>query len=296
MALKGAAVVIHTGDRVAERPMDDIDLAVPAARVGTALGVMEGLGFAPAGPRPTDDELRAWFDFDHGLELRNRVGASVDLHWHVFGLTPRPEADEDAWSAAVAARLGAEPCLVTSVEHTIVSVIGHALQGPGIKMRWATDTASLVRAAGPGKVDWERVIDLAERQRVAVGVGDALELLHRTVHLDVPPQARRMRRAASLGQQLESRVALADRRTPRGAPPSSPCRSWSTAVGPGRRAGGAGRVLRARFLSDWLALSGPSALLRRAAGRRASWEGAGAEWPGYPLLASRTGDPLRSRW
>jgi hypothetical protein len=256
MALKGAAVVHHTGGAVALRPMDDIDLAVPFASLHPAVGVLTASGFVTEGPARTAGELAALARGLWSIGTVNGAGAEIDLHWHVLHGSLHPDADREFWAAAVPAHLGRTPCLATGREDTLLHVVAHAARPEADPtLRWAGDVVALVRSAGPDGVDWDRVVDQARRHRLALPTADALEVLRRVVGLPVP--------AGTVGDLRRTRVPLAERleSAPRRNPDGSrriptPTEQLVDAyqgfvrrrVRPGRRAGLADR---AGFLAEW---------------------------------------------
>ena len=294
MALKGAAVVHHTGGAVALRPMDDIDLAVPFGSLEVAVGVLASAGFVAEGPPRTSEELAALARGLWSIGTLNPAGAEIDLHWHVLHGSLHPDADREFWEAAGPAHLGRTPCLVTSREDTLLHVVAHASRPEADPtLRWAGDVVALVRSAGPEGVAWDRVTDQARRHRLALPTADALEVLRRVVGLPVP--------SATLAELRRTRVPLAERlgATPRRGPDGAlrlptPTEQLADAyqgfvrrrVPPGRRASVADR---ARFLTEWWDLPGvrqvPAHALFVALGR--PWRTLGRL--GSPVGRSSTG-------
>ena len=165
MLVKGAAVLAHTDWRVARRPMDDLDVAVPRALAPRAIAVLRERGFESplAGdPRHLDER--------HALAFRDPAGAELDLHWHVLhgsrsARTPTPPSGR---------RRGRRGCATSSAACCAVRTrcCRRMTQGRAYSdshpLRWAADADRLLHG-GEG-FDWTRVIEQARRHRLDAAV------------------------------------------------------------------------------------------------------------------------------
>jgi hypothetical protein len=287
MLLKGAAVVHHSGGDVSLRPMDDLDLAVPFALARPAIEVVAQSGFVFEGPTRSPEEFDAWVARLHALGARNEVQAMVDLHWHVLPDQLHPRADDEFWQAAGPAWLGRTACRATSREDTIVHAVAHAARPQSDpSLRWAADVAALVESGAAHPVDWDRVVAQSRRSRIALQMGQALDVLRQVADVAIPAEV-----PEALGR---TRVPLAERvsacpRRRRDGRPRLPSRTEVLAdayqhfvgreVAPGKRPSA---VVVLRFLCQWWDLPSarfvPAHALFVLAGRPWSW---GRRVPGF---------------
>jgi Uncharacterised nucleotidyltransferase len=265
---KGAAVLAHTGWRIAERPMDDVDVIVPLGRAVDAVRIVRAGGFdCPL--LPPDAAATPIYGQTHALGFWDGAGASIDVHWHVLHGSLHPSADEAFWAAAVATEFEGTPCLALSREDTFLQVVAHGQEMTVFHpLRWAADAVLLLRS-GPG-FDWDRVAREARRHRLAGEIGAALDALARLDPTLVPRRAQR-----ALGTPMAERVLRPRART-RGEAfwegPLAPTRSERVAedareyvrrtVAPGARIRPAHA---AAGLAETLALRSPRDLARHAA-------------------------------
>jgi hypothetical protein len=203
LIVKGAAVVDRTGGDLAGRPMDDIDVVVPAERARQAFAVLEGVGFVPDGGPLSEGDTEALLLRRHALETVNAKGAAIDLHWHALAGCLRA-ADERFWGGADVTTFGDVPCLVTNREDSMVHAIAHAFGSrPDGGLRWASDVAVL-SGSGRGAVDWDRFIGTARACRVGVAAADALDVLNREIELGAPVEVLAELRRAPLTERVRA--------------------------------------------------------------------------------------------
>jgi hypothetical protein len=164
MLVKGAAVVSHAGMSMTVRPMDDLDVMIPASRLQEATHVLLATGFHADLAPLTGNRPEAIVSSIHGLPFVDERGVSIDVHWHALHERLHPAADAACWRDARPAELRGVPCLVSSREDTLVHVIVHgAAWAERAPLQWATD-ATLLMATGA--VDWDRVLRRARSHRL----------------------------------------------------------------------------------------------------------------------------------
>ena len=188
MLLKGVALAVSHYHDPGIRPMDDIDVLVPAHDHTRALGVLERAGWSP-GPEPDGPS-------PHATSLHGGDGLSIDLHR--FALAP-PAADEGFWSASVEIELLGVPTRTLCAADQLLHVILHGARWNRIPpVRWLADAAMIERSSGP-ELDWERVVAEAIRRRGTITLEAALEHLVEAVAFDVPAWALALLRTAPRG-------------------------------------------------------------------------------------------------
>lgn len=184
MLIKGAAVLAHTDWRVARRPMDDLDVAVPRALAPAAIAVLRDCGF----DSPLADDARH-LDERHALGFSDAAGAQLDLHWHVLHGSLHRDADADFWAAAQPARLRDVACAVLCREDALLQAVTQGAEySETHPLRWAADAAELLR--GAPAFDWDRVVQQARRHRVTRALREALDVLADVTAEPVPAEVR----------------------------------------------------------------------------------------------------------
>jgi hypothetical protein len=279
MLNKGAAVLAHTGWRVARRPMDDLDVAVPRALAPRAIAVLREHGF----DSPLADDPRH-LDERHALGFRDAAGAELDLHWHVLHGSLHHDADDAFWAAARPARLRDVDCRVLCREDAVLQALTQGREySETHPLRWAADAVELLRDAP--RFDWERVVEQAGRHRLTRELRDSLAVLGDVTGEPVPVLRPRRRARARRVEESGGDGPLAPTRTER---VGDELRAWV------RREVAPGASLRPRHAALWLketwALPRAREIPRHAlaGGRRADPTPPGA-------VALRRGDALGFR-
>ena len=172
MLNKGAAVLAHTGWRVARRPMDDLDVAVPRALARRAIQVLRDprlrlvAGRRPAPPRRA---ARA------RLPGRRRCRARPALARAPRLAAPRRRRRVLGRRAARARARRRVPGAVPGGRAAAAVTQRARVLRARIPLRWAADAAELLRDAPA--FDWDRVVEQARRHRLTRELGESLAVL-----------------------------------------------------------------------------------------------------------------------
>lgn len=193
MVIKGVPLALRYYGDLGSRPMNDVDVLVPTDRMADALQLLEEDGWRGHrdGRRPPQS-LTSTFSVitDHSRIVTAPDGFYVDLHWHLREqfVVPREEmtSSADFWTAAktidVAGVPTRSPCATDLLLHAIV----HGLVSQeDARARWAAD--AMVVLGHPNAVDWERLIQQAERRRLVLILRAALQYLVENLGAPVPP-------------------------------------------------------------------------------------------------------------
>jgi hypothetical protein len=163
VALKGLSLLlVYYGRDLSSRPMYDVDLLVPAARVADADAALQAAGWWRAAKRETAYDFR-----------RGNLGA-VDLHWHVLHQYPSRVFDRMAWQNAHPLPCVGPRLLGLAPTELLLHVCLHGVRRETRRGRaWPLDVVRIAETAGD-KIDWERLVDFVDRHRMTLALWDAL--------------------------------------------------------------------------------------------------------------------------
>lgn len=194
--LKGPALALTAYPRVGLRPFVDVDLLVAPGVVAAARGRLEAAGWTLAA---------ADFPGNHALTLEGGA-IGVDLHRHLsreLTVTGPDPYDPHRLTTVTTTRAlpgGVRIRTLTPGGHLVHAVVhGTQLVGP-VTTRWLADVAMLQRA---GNIDWDEVVDLADRWSVGPVLHDGLRLAGQLTGTAAPD--------AALGHLRRQRVRTFER-------------------------------------------------------------------------------------
>jgi len=260
LVLKGAALAHLVYPTPGTRPMNDVDVLVPACRAAEARAILEGAGW-----RPTLELPASAVPFLHALGYSDGAGAEIDLHWRALW-EARPGAEDPFWAHARPLRLaGIDMSTLSPTDH-LFHVAVHGLRWSEVPpIHWVADAGRILHSA---PVDWDRLVALARRARLSLQLGEALEVLRDAIGLPIPDGAVDRLRAlpSTAGERLEM-WAL-------GKPPSLTRGLWLHWCNHRRKSPGAGLGRRLRsfpvYLQAMWGIGNVWALPAEALGRAAS--------------------------
>lgn len=200
LILKGAAMAAAYYPSPGARPMNDVDIMVPARDAETARAHLTRLGWEPSLRLPSGS-----LPFVHALGYRHPSGAMLDVHWHALWEWTRAGADEAFWRAAVPSELAGARVLSLAPADHLVQLAVHGLRfSPVPPIHWVADAWQVMQRAGAA-VDWGRVLTHAENGRLGLQLAQALGFLADALGAAVPPSLLRSLRALPVGpgQRLE---------------------------------------------------------------------------------------------
>jgi hypothetical protein len=179
IVLKGAALAVLDYEDVGVRPMVDLDVLVRPATADHAAEALESAGWQRLGSRS-----RSRIAVLHADELRGPGGEGVDLHWRTF-MSREPE--ESLWGASVPLVLAGAPTRALCAADRLLHVCVHGLAPNTPRaIRWVADAAAVVARH---EVDWERLVDQAQRREHSLTAARALRYLSRLLEIPVPAAA-----------------------------------------------------------------------------------------------------------
>src|SRR5208283_509473 len=180
------------------RPMNDFDVLVPRPRASDAIRVLAGAGWQSTMPAPEHLPLAY-----HAVCFCSPDALDFDLHWHLLPEACFADADEPAWRAAEPLEIGGVATLALAPTDLLVVVCAHAAHWqPQSPVRWIPDALKIMRHPST-RIDWDRVVMLAERWHVVLHLRDTLGYLGQRWSAPVP--------AAVLHSLSHARVSGIDR-------------------------------------------------------------------------------------
>ena len=185
VALKGTALIGDVYPKHQLRPLGDVDLLVPRARVRDALRTLAQEGWVD--PQP-DRWLRSVGA--HGVNLGGPIpGASVDLHWRPVSATPhrirrQPWPAHDLEALPFAHPLADTGLLRPRAARLLALITVHGLQVDNLSPHWIGDIAELLRT-NPA-MDGSEVAAVAAEDVFNLQVREGLRLVHDLLGVPLP--------------------------------------------------------------------------------------------------------------
>jgi hypothetical protein len=182
MLLRGAAMAVAYHGDGGIRPMNDLDLLVPAREAERARRAAVDLGWWPeAGSQPLEKREAA-------ATLRNGQGWLVRLHWQPSrNVSLASAAWEPLWRRAVEVSFNQAATRVPSpADHLVLACVDGARANSGSSLRWIADAAVLLGAAPD--LDWEVVVAEARRHHASLLLGEALRYITEVAEAKVPSE------------------------------------------------------------------------------------------------------------
>ncbi len=192
--IKGAALVASRLADMGERPMEDVDVLVPQARVHEAHHLLVANGWRWEDDQSLADVMRV----KHSHPMHGPDGAQIDLHWRPLW---EPASTGEMWSRMTEGLIGGVPVSVPSVADQIVVTCAHGVGWYPSPLRWVPDTAMLGRSADAAL--WDEVVAAAIERRMAAATAASLRVVAEVAGLDVPVDV--------LGRLDAARVSLVER-------------------------------------------------------------------------------------
>jgi hypothetical protein len=181
LLLKGSALIPLYYKEFGLRPMQDFDVMVPPSQLAETITVLEELGWQFVHPSARD-----WIPFRHSTPLRNQNGRFLDLHWHLFGECWHFRDDDDLWEKAIPIRIGPVAALALDPTDQLLHVCAHGARWNEVPpVRWIVDAMMILNSV-KSAIDWDRVLDRAEKHRLTLPMLDCLHYLQNRFGAPVP--------------------------------------------------------------------------------------------------------------
>jgi len=181
LILKGAALVAAYYKDLGVRPMQDVDILIPAGQAAAALRLLQARGWTPEFPLP-----ERLIPVLYACGFTGPGGGKIDLHWHALWECCQPGADDDFWASALPTQLGHAPTRALNPADQLLHVCVHGAAWNRVPpVRWVADALLITNAAEPA-VDWERLAAQARKRRLILPLRDTLRYLHARWDAPIP--------------------------------------------------------------------------------------------------------------
>ena len=206
MILKGAALTVSYYKDCGLRPMNDFDVLIRAEKALAAIKLLETGGWTPMDFVPTEEYISV--SYSHGF--RNAAGQEFDLHWHLLSESRGKNADDDFWNGGVAADINGVATRVLNPTDQLLHVCIHGarwnLTPP---FRWVADAMTILNNART-TIDWNGIIQKAERRRLVLPLFDVLSYLKEMFDAPIEPECIRSLRKIHIPriERIEYRIAV----------------------------------------------------------------------------------------
>ena len=187
IALKGMHLVPLVHRNLGARRMVDLDLLVPPQRLADAIDALRAIGYTSPPFRLVPDDPVPYFSYTVP-PFQRKDSSDVDLHWHIHNLRSGASINvPEFWEHSVPARIGTVDVRVLANEDLLLHVAEHATYAHRceISVRACFDIAEIVNRI---PLDWNAVIDRAQRWKIAPGTYLILRLARELTGANVPEE------------------------------------------------------------------------------------------------------------
>lgn len=186
--LKGFPLACRVYPSPAQRPMGDLDLAVPHEHFPRAAEALRQLGFTDARPQSTHNLAIPGLS-THALPFRNEARrVNLDLHYNILNCSLWESADNSFWTEAVPlGQPGFQGALTLSPEHHVLHACLHGYSRSLLQLsiRWMLD-AHFILARSGGDFRWPLLEAEAARHRAGPLLAATLGYLAENLACPVP--------------------------------------------------------------------------------------------------------------
>jgi len=181
LALKGASVALKYYEKVAERPMTDVDMLVPRKNFEAVIQILreQGCELKPPFNQKT-------LEVRHALSFgRPKDGLEVDVHVCVHFENLKEDAQARYWNRSVPMQFNkvsvATLCDTDHLYHALVHGMRFNKPSP---IRWIVDAMMIIDKA---TIDWPVLVENARTDQQNLTVWAALAFLQQHFEADIPP-------------------------------------------------------------------------------------------------------------
>lgn len=187
MLLKGSALTLLHYKDYGLRPMSDLDVLVPAEQILDAKNLLRKLGWEPKsrlGERFTENS----FSVRHAYGFEDSSGLEIDLHKHILMEFSSEGADDIFWRGADPVEIyDVSTCALNPTDQLLHVCIHGSWWNVVPPFRWIADAMTVINNS-KAEIDWDRLMEEAQKCRVVLPLRNALNFIHDKFHAPVPPE------------------------------------------------------------------------------------------------------------
>ena len=182
--IKGVPLSLRVYADVGARVMGDADIVVHRDNLQRSLEALGSVGWVPE--RDVTADLLGSLG---GVNVRNKRGHTVDLHWHVLPDNYDTRRDELLLQSAEQIQIGAERAHCLNPTDHLLEVICHGLSwAANSPLHWVADAVTLLRAE-QARLDWDRLAEQVELNGRTYTIWSGLQYLVARFDAPVPASA-----------------------------------------------------------------------------------------------------------
>ncbi|HEY9693251.1 MAG TPA: nucleotidyltransferase family protein [Oculatellaceae cyanobacterium] len=177
LILKGAALSLLYYKDYGLRPMADFDILIPLDKRQQAIALLQESSWIAHQVPGAEIELdEAFLNGRHSYTFISPNNQELDLHWHLLSNCLNTDVDEVFWQEAVLTQLHSISTYALNSTDQFLHVCVHGVAWNIVPpLRWVADAMMILNQTTD--LNWERLIIIAEKQRLILPLTNALQYL-----------------------------------------------------------------------------------------------------------------------
>ena len=180
--LKGIALVAAYYEDIGARPMNDVDVLVREEDVEKTLRFLKASGWHSKHGLSLGKPAK----HIHSLDLQNRDGYELDVHWRVFPQCSWAGADMALWEQTETVAFKGVTFMILNPTLQILHNCSHGVRWNTLSsIRWIVDVLKIMEKRADF-IDWKLLISEANERKLAVTMLHALSFLNSNFNAGIP--------------------------------------------------------------------------------------------------------------
>jgi len=180
--LKGMAIVVAYYKDIGARPMNDVDLLVREEDVQKTLQFLKVQGWQSV----SGSRLSKPVKHIHSLDLRNKEGYELDVHWRAFYQCSWDMADKALWEQTEEVAFKGSTIKILNPTQQILHNCAHGIRWNAISsIRWVVDVMKILENRA-SSINWESLVSEAAARNLSLTMFYTLSYLKSEFHADLP--------------------------------------------------------------------------------------------------------------
>lgn len=179
--LKGSALSLLCYHDPGLRPMDDIDILIDIDKVFPVMQLLEQEGWQAKSFASTKQITPGYLLLRHGHGFKKHF--AMDLHWHVLSECCDQDDDMDFKQRSIPLQFqGLQVHTLSYTDHLLHTIVHGIKWDPTPSIRWIADAIYIINSA-KSDLDWQLLVNEAEKRRLILEVKTALEYLQKNFNV-----------------------------------------------------------------------------------------------------------------